>query len=79
VEAARQTKKLVTVEEGTLSLGWGAEMIARLAEQPGVNLQAVMRVAAQDTPVPASGPLENETLHAVKQIVAAGQKIVQNR
>lgn len=79
VEAASQTKKLVTVEEGTLSLGWGAEMVARLAEQPGVSLEAVIRVAAQDTPVPASGPLENETLPAVKQIIAAGQKIVQNR
>jgi len=78
-DAASQTKKLVTVEEGTLNLGWGAEMVARLAEQPGLSLEAVMRVAAQDTPVPASGPLENETLPAVKQIIEAGQKIVQNR
>jgi pyruvate/2-oxoglutarate/acetoin dehydrogenase E1 component len=79
VDAVIQTKKLVTVEEGNLSLGWGAEIIARLAEQPRANLKAVVRVAALDTPVPASRPLENETLPGVDQIIEAGQKIVQNR
>ncbi|OGO27854.1 MAG: hypothetical protein A2Z16_00115 [Chloroflexi bacterium RBG_16_54_18] len=79
VDAVRQTKKLVTVEEGNLSLGWGAEITARLAEQPGAILEAVMRVAALDTPIPASGPLENEALPGVNKIIEAGQKIVQNR
>lgn len=77
--SVRQSGKLLTVEEGNLSLGWGAEIVARLAERPGTVPQSVIRVAALDTPVPASGPLENETLPGVDQIIAAGQKILQNR
>lgn len=79
LESTNRTKKLVTAEEGNLTLGWGAEVIARLVEKSSTHLQGVKRVAALDMPVPASRPLENATLPGVDQIVEVGQKIVQNR
>lgn len=79
LDSAARTRKLVTVEEGNLSLGWGAEIIARLAGSSAVTLQAAARVAALDTPVPASGPLETAALPGVDQIMQAGHKIAQNR
>jgi acetoin:2,6-dichlorophenolindophenol oxidoreductase subunit beta len=63
------TGKLVTVEEGTHNLGWGAEVAARAAEKFGPRLRATRRLASLDTPVPASRPLEEATLPSVAQII----------
>ena len=74
-----RTGRLITAEEGNLSLGWGAEIVARTVERLGSPLKAIIRVAAMDTPIPASGPLETAVLPGVEQIIQAGQKIMQNR
>lgn len=63
------TGRLVSIEEGAHDLGWGAEVTARAAEKFGPRLRATRRVAALDTPVPASGPLENAALPSVERIV----------
>jgi pyruvate/2-oxoglutarate/acetoin dehydrogenase E1 component len=68
-DSVAQTGRLVTVEEGAFSLGWGAEVIARAAEVFGPRLRAARRVAALDLPVPASGPLEQATLPSVESIL----------
>jgi pyruvate/2-oxoglutarate/acetoin dehydrogenase E1 component len=65
-----RTRKLLTVEEGSLSLGWGAEIATRAVES-GVSNLAVRRVAALDLPVANSRPLEDAILPAVKDIRAA--------
>lgn len=72
--SAARTGHLLTVEEGTLSLGWGAEIAARVASaQTGVK---VARLAAAETPVPASQVLEKAALPQVDDIVSFVQKMV---
>ncbi len=73
--SAGRSGRLVTVEEGTYNLGWGAEIVARAAEALGPRLRAVSRVAALDLPVPSSGPLEAVILPSVEQIVESCLKI----
>ncbi len=74
-DSARRTGRLLVVEEGTLTLGWGAEIVARLAELTGSSLRAARRVAALDLPVPASGILEQAVLPGVAEIVQTARKM----
>jgi pyruvate/2-oxoglutarate/acetoin dehydrogenase E1 component len=74
-ESLGQTGRLVTLEEGTHDLGWGAEVAARAAEKFGPRLQATHRLAALSLPVPASGPLEQAMLPSVEHIIQACRKI----
>ncbi|NLG71182.1 MAG: alpha-ketoacid dehydrogenase subunit beta [Chloroflexi bacterium] len=74
--SARRTGALMTVEEGTLSLGWGAEVLAQTAEALGNHLLRARRLAALDTPVPASGPLENQVLPGVNEIMTTALELI---
>jgi len=76
LESLRRTRRLLTVEEGTLTLGWGSEMIAKAKENLGTTLLDARRVAAEDSPVPASVPLENEMLPQVETILQTALKMV---
>jgi pyruvate/2-oxoglutarate/acetoin dehydrogenase E1 component len=76
VASVTQTGCLLVVEEGTLSLGWGAEILARTTEVLGDRLIRARRVAARDVPIPAAGVLEEAVLPNMKQIIAAAQKMV---
>lgn len=69
-----RTGKLVTVEEGTLSLGWGAELAARAAEM--MNGFKIHRVAALDLPVANAKSLEDKILPSVQEIVKAALAVV---
>ena len=69
LSSARQTRALLVVEEGTLSLGWGSEVLARLSETHGVGTIWVERLAAKEIPVPSSGPLESTVLPGVDHII----------
>jgi pyruvate/2-oxoglutarate/acetoin dehydrogenase E1 component len=75
LDSVRRTQCLLTIEEGTLSLGWGAEILARTAETMP-QLRAARRVAAAETPIPASGVLEEAILPGVAEIVAAARMMV---
>ena len=68
-ESVRETGNLVVAEEGTLTMGWGAELTALVAEKLGAQLKNVSRVGAENTPVPAASILEQQTLPQVKSIV----------
>ena len=74
--SARRTQRLLVAEEGTLSLGWGAEILAQVAEILGPNLKNSRRIAAQDTPIPASDVLERSALPDVGDIVGMAQELV---
>ena len=76
LDSVHRTGNLLTVEEGTLSLGWGAEIITRAAETLGSRLNSAQRVAAAETPIPASGVLEEAALPGVKEIISAAQRMV---
>jgi pyruvate/2-oxoglutarate/acetoin dehydrogenase E1 component len=76
ISSVSHTGALLTVEEGTYTLGWGAEVITRVAEAPGTRSIKFKRLAAKEVPIPASGPLEADVLPSVEHIV---QSAVQMR
>jgi len=76
LESADGTGRLLVVEEGGLSMGWSAEVIALVSEALGPRLSNVKRVAARDLPIPASRPLENAVLPTFEEIIQAAQKMV---
>ena len=69
-----RTRKLLTVEEGTLSLGWGAEVAARAVER--MDGLRIRRVAALDLPVANAKSLEDAILPSVQDIVNAALSLV---
>ena len=75
LESASRTGRLLTAEEGSLSSGWGAEVLARCSESLGSRLVAAGRVAAIETPIPAAAGLERRTLPEVDDILRAAEKI----
>ncbi len=70
-----RTGRLVTIEEGAKTLGWGAEVIAGLLEGDMQLRVPVVRVAALDLPVPAAPTLEKQVLPQVEDIMAAVRKV----
>ncbi len=65
-----RTGKLVVVEEGGLTLGWGAEVVARMTESSAAPVRA-RRVAARDLPIANARTLEDATLPQVADVRAA--------
>jgi pyruvate/2-oxoglutarate/acetoin dehydrogenase E1 component len=74
VESLAQTGRLLTIEEGSMQLGWGAECVARMAEALGPSLRAA-RLGAADTPIPAAGTLEEATLPQLVDILKAARRL----
>jgi pyruvate/2-oxoglutarate/acetoin dehydrogenase E1 component len=79
LQSVNRTHRLLTVEEGNLSMGWGSEIVARCSESLGQNLRQTHRLAARDLPIPASAPLEAAVLPSVEQIIDIGREFLQNR
>jgi pyruvate/2-oxoglutarate/acetoin dehydrogenase E1 component len=69
LSSVSRTGMLLTVEEGTRDIGWGAEILALVVEALGSGLRVTKRLAAQNLPVPASGPLEESVLPSTEQII----------
>lgn len=75
--SVRKTGRLVCVEEGSRTGGVGAEVAARVAEAAYEYLDApVRRVAAPDTPIPFSRPLEEAALPGEEWIVATVRELL---
>jgi pyruvate/2-oxoglutarate/acetoin dehydrogenase E1 component len=67
-----RTGSLVTVEEGTLTGGVGAEIAARVQSEAWDDLrQPVERIAARDGIIPAAPRLEEAVLPGVDDVVSA--------
>ncbi len=71
IQSTRRTGSLLVVEEGSLTLGWGAEVVSRVAEATGTQSIRFKRLASKDLPVPSSGPLEAQVLPDVNQLIDA--------
>ncbi|MCX6055632.1 MAG: alpha-ketoacid dehydrogenase subunit beta [Chloroflexi bacterium] len=72
LDSVGRTLKVLVIEEGTRTLGWGAEVIAIIAEKlAGGGLKQVQRVAAAETPVPAARSLEKTMLPQFEDILVA--------
>jgi pyruvate dehydrogenase E1 component beta subunit len=78
-ESVQKTRKLIIVEESTLTGGWGAEVAARAGESCFGYLDApIRRIAAQDTPVPFAPVMENFYVPSAARILAAARELVQS-
>jgi len=75
IESVARTRRLVTMEEGSLSAGWGAEVVTQCAEALGARMLAARRVAAAETPIPAASSLESVTLPEVENIIHAAELV----
>jgi pyruvate/2-oxoglutarate/acetoin dehydrogenase E1 component len=76
VESTRTTGRLLVIEEGNQTMGWGAEVIARVVEGGEIRLKNIRRLGAKDLPVAASEPLEVAILPGIDAIVQAVRKMV---
>ncbi|MGB3700665.1 MAG: transketolase C-terminal domain-containing protein [Anaerolineales bacterium] len=72
----RNSHHLLVVEEGTVTSGWGAEVIASCIEKFGHEIHQARRVASLDVPIPASSLLERELLPDIEDIIQAVKKMV---
>ena len=73
------TGRLLTVEEGTLSMGWGAEVLARAIQALGPSLRQARRVAAKETVIPAAPQLEADCLPNTVDIISSVREMVLER
>ena len=69
--SARKTSKVLVLHEDTRTGGFGGEIAATIAEEAFEDLDApIRRIAAPDTPVPFSPPLEKAFIPQVDDVVA---------
>ena len=66
-DSLRRTGHLLTLEEGTQTLGWGAEVAARSAEQ--LTGLRVRRLGALDLPIANAKSLEDDILPSTQKII----------
>jgi pyruvate/2-oxoglutarate/acetoin dehydrogenase E1 component len=77
VESVEKTGRLVTVEEGCLTGGFGAEVAAIAAKEAFDHLDApIERVATRDTPVPFAPELERSVIPGEDRIEQAIRSVV---
>ncbi|AFZ34030.1 Pyruvate dehydrogenase (acetyl-transferring) [Stanieria cyanosphaera PCC 7437] len=71
LEIIAQSRILAIVEEGQGFAGFGAEIVAQLAEADASFLSKVTRIVPPATSIPASGSVEKDILPNVDKIIAA--------
>ena len=72
LRSVERTSKALVLHEDTRTAGFGAEIAATIAEEAFEHLDApVKRLAAPDTPVPFSPPLEKRFIPQVEDVVGA--------
>jgi 2-oxoisovalerate dehydrogenase E1 component beta subunit len=74
--SVEKTSKALVLHEDTRTGGFGAEIVATIAEEAFENLDApVKRVTAPDTPVPFSPPLEKAFIPQVEDVTAGLKEV----
>jgi 2-oxoisovalerate dehydrogenase E1 component beta subunit len=77
LESVARTGRLLLLHEDTRRSGFGAELAAMVAEHGLWSLDApIMRVAAPDTPVPYSPPLEYAFLPKPQDVVDTARSLM---
>ena len=78
LESVRKTSKVLVLHEDTHTGGFGAEIAATIAEEAFEDLDApVKRIAAPDTPVPFSPPLEKAFIPQVDDVAAGLRELAE--
>jgi len=67
--SVKKTGRLLTVEDGSIDFGLGAEVLSKLAEK-GQSFDFALRVGAEPVPVPSITKLELEVLPTIERIIA---------
>jgi len=76
VSSVRKTSRAVVLHEDTRRLGYGAEIAAEIQEECFWWLDhPVIRVAAKDTPIPTSPPLEDAVLPQTADVIQTLRKV----
>jgi pyruvate/2-oxoglutarate/acetoin dehydrogenase E1 component len=76
VSSVRKTSRAVVLHEDTRRLGYGAEIAAEIQEECFWWLDhPVVRVAAKDTPIPTSPPLEDTVLPQTADVIQTLRKV----
>ncbi len=76
-EAVEATGRVVLAEEGVRTMGIGAELAARIAEECLFSLDAPpVRVAAPDTHIPCSPPLEKAVIPGPAAVIQAVRRVM---
>ena len=78
LSSVEKTSKALILHEDTLTGGFGAEIAATISEEAFESLDApVRRIAAPDTPVPFSPPLEKAFIPQVDDVVAGLKELAE--
>jgi len=78
LRSVEKTSKALVLHEDTHTGGFGAEIAATISEDAFENLDApVRRIAAPDTPVPFSPPLEKAFIPQVEDVVAGLKELAE--
>ena len=76
LDTVRRTNKVILMHEDNRRGGFGAELSAIIAEEAFEYLDGpIVRIAAPDTPMPFSPPLEDVFLPQVSDVVAAARRL----
>ena len=78
IEPVLRARRVILVEEGVRSWGWGSEVAAALYERAGERLPggAIRRIGARSTTIPVSRPLEEYVLPQVEDILEAARALM---
>lgn len=79
-ESVRKTGRLIVVEEGVGTAGWGGEVITRVTESPAFYAldRAPARVAGADAPIPYNKRLEASIRPSPERVVEAVEQVLSN-
>lgn len=78
VESVSRTGRLLVVEEGPSHGGWGAQVVARAADEALGYLDApIRRLAGPDRPLPFAPHLEGQLIPSTAAIVDAARALVE--
>lgn len=73
----KKNGRIITAEEGTLTNGWGAEVVAQLSDRFFKYLKApVKRVAAMNRPIASTRSLENHILPSVDSVIKTVKEVL---
>jgi 2-oxoisovalerate dehydrogenase E1 component beta subunit len=77
LESVSKTSKVLVLHEDTRTGGFGAEIAATIAEEAFEELDApVKRIAAPDSPVPFSPPLEKAFIPQVEDVKKGLEELI---